>query len=79
MDKDRAFSQGARCGHIEGKGRAGQYVIGEEVEPSFDAASGQPIDVTGSDVVYFAWARGYQHGYKLAAEGSELEAEHATL
>lgn len=76
MNNEEAFSQGARCGHIEGKGRAGSYIIGEEIVLSWEAADNQ-----GVAVLAFgnrdAWTRGYQHGYKLAAEGSPLEEEHA--
>ena len=65
----REYAQGARCGHIEGKGRAGQYVIGEEIELSYVAAMNQklPNATAVSD-----WAAGYRYGYKRAAEGSAL-------
>lgn len=64
------FAQGARCGHIEGKGRAGSYVIGEEEELAYQAAMN---NVPAETHRYLhAWARGYKYGYKLAAEGSAL-------
>jgi hypothetical protein len=66
-----ALAQGARCGHLEGKGRADQYVIGEEVEPSYEAAINQGL--IGS--LTSMWAKGYRIGYKLAAEGSPLPSE----
>jgi len=71
MNANEAFAQGARCGHIEGRGRAGQYIIGEEIELSYEAACNQGL--IGSLTVQ--WARGYRMGYKLAVEGSELPEE----
>jgi hypothetical protein len=68
----REYAQGARCGHIEGKGRAGLYVLGEEWDPSVDAAR---INADGL-LEQTAWAAGYRHGYRLAAAGEELEPEH---
>lgn len=65
-----AFAQGARCGHLEGRGRAGSYVLGEEVPLSWDAADAQELE---SEPLVHLWAQGYRHGYRLAAEGSELE------
>lgn len=71
MDRTQTFAQGARCGHVEGKGRAGQYLTGEEIEASWDAAVEQKLPpVQSAD-----WERGYRHGYLLAAEGSDLEPE----
>jgi len=67
-----SFSQGARCGHIEGRGRAGLYCIGEEELLSFDAADAQGLP--GRDAA--EWAAGYRHGYKSAAQGLALELEH---
>lgn len=69
---DRCFAQGARCGHLEGKGRAGSYVIGEEGPLSYEAADAQTTLFAHADGRE-RWAAGYRHGYKLAAEGSELE------
>lgn len=65
------YKQGKRCGHIEGRGRAGQYVIGEEWLPSIEAADAQELDLAEKD----AWAAGYRDGYCLAAEGSPLSVE----
>lgn len=68
------FAQGARCGHLEGKNRAGQYVTGEEVTLSWEAADARNISKYGGVTASsHAWAEGYQHGYLLAAEGSELD------
>ena len=67
------FCQGARCGHIEGKGRAGAYVIGEEEETSYQAAEANVADEPNR--YYIAWAKGYSYGYQLAAEGSGLPTE----
>jgi hypothetical protein len=64
------FAQGARCGAIEGKGRAGQYVIGEETELSWEAAD---ANTAGKDRVFnCAWSAGYRYGYLRAAEGSTV-------
>ena len=67
------FCQGARCGHLEGRGRAGSYIIGEEEPLSYEAAA---FNVPAETHRYLmAWARGYRYGYKLAAEGSSLPSE----
>jgi len=67
------FAQGARCGHLEGKGRAGSYVTGEEETVSYEAAS---ANVPNEPYRYLvAWAKGYQFGYRLAVEGSGLPSE----
>jgi hypothetical protein len=71
MNLSEAFSQGARCGHVEGKGRAGAYIIGEEILLSYDAGDNQ-IFPPGCRAL---WEQGYRSGYKLAAEGSELPNE----
>lgn len=63
--------QGARCGHIDGKARCGAYVLGEELDPSFEAAA---INASGKDDRYW-WARGYREGYRLGAEGEPLPVE----
>lgn len=71
----KAFSQGARCGHVEGKGRAGSYIIGEQEEVAAEAAHLHHPDfndLSRRD----AWENGYNYGYKLAAEGSALPAIH---
>lgn len=62
------FEQGRRCGHIEGRGRAGQYVVGEEHLLSIEAADAQELTPAEKD----EWAAGYREGYCLAAEGSPL-------
>jgi hypothetical protein len=67
--KDACFAQGARCGHIEGRNRAGSYVIGEEIDLAWEAADNQPLTEYG---LKLAWASGYRLGYLLAAEGSPL-------
>lgn len=72
------FAQGARCGHIEGRGRADQYIIGEEIDLSWEAADNQDLSQRGGasgPSQCHAWAKGYQYGYRLAAEGSELPSE----
>lgn len=74
LTREEAFAQGARCGNIEGKGRADQYIINEEIELSWEAAGNQGFEE--GLIVKVPWAEGYQHGYKLAAEGSELEEEY---
>ena len=70
-DYPESFAQGARCGHIEGKGRAGQYVIGEEIPLAEEATDAQGLSRGESR----DWAAGYVHGYRLAAEGSPLDEE----
>lgn len=72
MNSDQAFAQGARCGHIEGKDRAGSYVIGEEFEASEIATQAQCLPTGALDS---AWAAGYRHGYTLACEGRPLDLE----
>lgn len=76
MNQEQAFAQGARCGHIEGKGRAGQYVVGEEIELAWDATVNQGFKSDMIGLVSQAWEQGYQHGYRRAAEGSELEPQY---
>jgi hypothetical protein len=71
MSKTFYFKQGKRCGHIEGRGRAGQYVIGEEWLASIEAADNQEIDPEEKD----AFASGYREGYLMAAEGTDLPVE----
>lgn len=72
MNEQEAFIEGASIGHIDGQGRAGQYVIGEEVEFAWDACVAQHLPLGTSARVARSWERGYQHGYRLAAEGSPL-------
>lgn len=69
----RLYSQGARCGHIEGKDRVGVYVMGEEIEAANIATEAQGIQYNKGGS---AWWHGYCHGYLLAVEGSALEKEH---
>lgn len=67
------FAQGARCGHLEGNGRAGSYTKGEETMLSYEAAS---VNVPNEAYRYLvAWAMGYEYGYRLAVEGSKLPSE----
>lgn len=65
----RHFAQGARCGHLEGKGRAGSYVLDEEY-PLAEEAAINNVHTPGAN--RDAWARGYRIGYRLAAEGKPL-------
>lgn len=69
MTNEECFAQGARCGHIEGQGRAGSYVMEEEVELSWQAAENQSLNKPQT----MHWAHGYQYGYRLAAEGAPLD------
>ncbi len=71
MTTDQTFAQGARCGHIEGKGRVGQYVSGEESELSWAAADENTTSYRAAN----QWAAGYRHGYVRGASGDPLEAE----
>ena len=65
--QSKSFCQGARCGHLEGKDRVGQFVMGEEQELSQMAAMvNSAYDLDG------LWACGYRYGYRLGAEGEEL-------
>jgi hypothetical protein len=70
MNNTREYAQGARCGHIEGKGRAGQYCVGEEFDPGYDAAVASGF----AGEKRLDWFAGYRFGYKRAAEGSALPA-----
>lgn len=71
MNAGDAYAQGARCGHLEGRGRAGAYVLGEEIDRAWEAAKNQGLNATLTGV----WSQGYEHGYRRAADGSELEPE----
>jgi hypothetical protein len=71
-DYPEEFAQGARCGHLEGKGRAGQYVIGEEIRLAEEATDAQGLPRAAAR----EWCAGYTHGYRRAAEGSELERDY---
>ncbi len=65
------FEQGARCGHLEGKGG--------EVRKA-RACAAEAVAVQGlrrvSDI--YAWCEGYQHGYLLACASQPLPADIAT-
>ena len=71
MTRTFYFKQGKRCGHIDGKGRVGQYVIGEEWLHSIEAADAQGYEPEMAD----AFASGYREGYKMGAEGTALSIE----
>jgi hypothetical protein len=75
---EKFFAEGLRAGHEAGKGRAGQYVIGEEYFPSYEAAERRALtrEECAGPVLpcECEWARGFRDGYKIAAEGSELPA-----
>lgn len=75
---EESFAQGARCGHIDGQGRVGSYVIGEEVELSKEAfVNGwSPDPDTCPEDIRLAWLGGYQLGYRIAAEGELLPVEY---
>ena len=72
------FAQGARCGHIDGKRRCGQYVIGEEYAVTKEDLNQGPR-YSMADMEY--WADGYYSGYRVGADGEELPADiaHAEL
>jgi hypothetical protein len=74
MNNSRDYAQGARCGHIDGKARTGQYVIGEEIAPSWEASENQAIylGVRETHPRIDDWAKGYRYGYRRGAEGSAL-------
>ena len=65
FQESRVYCQGARCGHIDGKDRAGSYVLGEEIE----AAENNSLYFDYTDNL---WEAGYRYGYCLAAEGKPL-------
>ena len=64
------YAQGARCGHIEGKERAGAYTNGEEILLAREAGEvHEPMyGVTGAAL----FAAGYAYGYVRAAAGEAL-------
>lgn len=68
----RHFAQGARCGHIDGKARCGIYVLQEEQFDSLDAAEAQNFNHPGKTT---AWMLGYEAGYRVGADGEELDEE----
>lgn len=61
-------AQGMRCGHIDGKRRNSVYVIGEEL--LVDVAD-QGYGTHEQTLFQF----GYEKGYRLGADGSELPAD----
>ena len=68
-----AFSSGVRCGHVDGWGRAGSYVTGEESILADEAfANGWEYQSTSESHLRDAWINGYVYGYRLAAEGTPL-------
>jgi hypothetical protein len=72
------YSQGVRCGHGDGWGRAGSYVTGEETllaEESF-VNGFVPDPDTCSPETRTAWLNGYTYGYKIGAEGTRLPTTH---
>lgn len=69
MSDDECFAQGARCGHLDGKGRAGCYILGEEALLAAEAAKAQGL----SEGKAWHWSLGYQYGYLKAASGEELD------
>lgn len=70
-----AFAQGMRCGHCEGWGRAGSYVIGEETLLADEAESNGNVDFHGPGERE-AWRKGYANGYRFAAYGVPLPVEY---
>lgn len=68
----RHFAQGARCGHIDGKERCGSYVLGEEFFDSLGAATIQGFNHDGQTR---AWALGYEAGYRVGANGEQLDSD----
>ena len=64
-------AQGARCGHIDGKRRHGWYVDGEEYSHAHGAALAAIHDRRPACVE--AWAQGYAAGYRVGADGQELD------
>lgn len=74
MTQDQCFSQGARCGHLEGRPRCGVYVHGEEYPLSVEAAKNQKQLDSFQQV---SWAAGYRVGYLIGASGEPLPEEYA--
>ena len=71
MNEHEAFMEGAKSGYSAGKGRAGSYIIGEEIELAWDAVVSHGFEENTSTFrINRAWERGYKYGYRLAAEGS---------
>lgn len=67
-----ARAQGARCGHCEGRGRAGSYVAGEEWDLAREATR-----VNAPETYHTPWFAGYVEGYQLAAQGEPLPSHYA--
>lgn len=61
------WCQGYRCGHIEGKDRCGAYVIGEETERAWEAATANRDGIERT-----AWAEGFAAGYRRGASGEAI-------
>jgi len=67
------FSDGARNGWTDARLYCEGYVLDEETFLADQAAADKRL----SGVARQAWEAGYCHGYRRAAEGEELEPEHA--
>lgn len=80
---DALEAQGARCGHIDGRARCGVYTMGEEHLGSLEAAIANTLERRrewSSEACISAWMHGYEAGYRVGADGMELDqetAEHA--
>lgn len=70
---DAIFSDGARNGWTDGKLYCHGYTLGEEYVLADEAATDKRLP----NEVRASWEAGYAHGYRRAAEGEELEPEHA--
>ena len=71
-------AQGARCGHIDGRARCGVYVMGEEGLYATTAAIENTLARKrewSSMACIEAWARGYRAGYRVGADGMDLDPE----
>lgn len=75
---DALEAQGARCGHMEGKSARGAYVLGMEALYSREAAlantAGRRLEWASEECVS-AWQAGYEAGFRVGADGMELDAE----
>ena len=78
MNNQEAYADGVRIGYWSGYGRADQYILGEEVEKAWD----EIVNIVYYSVIYNndiylsrSWERGYQYGYRLAAEGNHFPKE----
>lgn len=69
-----SFQMGQRCGHIDGKRRVGQYVIGEACDMAEVAGAAQKDCITVKvDITSFK--HGFADGYILGATGDKLVQE----